>query len=124
MLRRLSEQFIRVCHISQERRRRQVRDFAYASREVSAADCAADGDPRELLQRQRAGKEAMNKSPHNANFRLPQAVINFPVVEYPARHMELLVANWQVARVQLAAPKAESQKLIRNANATFRPNED
>ena len=103
-----------------------MREFADASREVGAADCAADGDPRELLQRQRAGKEVTNKSPQNANFGLPHAevIIIFPIVEYPARHVELLVANWQIARVQLAAPKAESQKLIRNANATFRPNED
>ena len=39
-----------------------MREFEEASREVDATDCAADGDPRELLQRQGARVEVAHES--------------------------------------------------------------
>ena len=45
-----------------------MRQFADASREVGATDCATDGDPRELLQRQWASVEVAQESPHVVEF--------------------------------------------------------
>ena len=52
-----------------------MREFANASREVDATACAPDGDPRELLQRQRARVEMAHKPPRFETFGLPLAVI-------------------------------------------------
>ena len=103
-----------------------MRKFAEASREVDATDCAADGNPRELLQRQRARVEALNELLQDVKVGLPIAV-DFPLVvegNHVASYPESLVANGQIARVQLAARVAERQKLIRNARAAFRTSED
>ena len=91
-----------------------MREFADASREVDAADCAADGDPRELLQRQGACVEVPHESPHVVMFGL--AVIIRVVYTSP---FEMLIANGQVTRVQFPTFEAECQKLICNANASF-----
>ena len=110
-----SEQFIRVRHILQERQWHQVREFANASREVDAADCVADGDPRELLQRQRTRVEVVNKLLQNTIFRLPRDVeirVVKVFLNIIARFLESNTANEQVAGMQLAASEAECQKLI------------
>ena len=119
MLRIQSKQFICVCHISQERRWRQVRELADASSEVDATDCAADGDPRELLQRQRSRVEMINQSPQVAIFGGPLA-LDVPVLRDHTHQVEILVEKGQVAPMQLVASEAECQKLIRNASAVFR----
>ena len=95
-----------------------MREFADASREVDATDCAADGDPRELLQCQRARVEVAQESPQVVTFGLPLAVIA-TVIEYAASRVEMLIANGQVARVQFPTSEAECQQLICNANGAL-----
>ena len=100
-------------------------EFADASREVDAADCEADGDPRELLQSQRARVEVVTALLQMAIFGLKLFGIALVIIETDvARYLEAITANGQIARVQLAASEAERQKLIRNANAAFRLSED
>ena len=99
-------------------------NFADASCEVDPTDCAVDGDPRELLKSQRARIEVSNDLPHVAKFRLKIICVVSTVTKYNARQFEVLVTNGQVARVQLSASVTECQKLVRNANAAFRPSED
>ena len=47
-----------------------MREFTDASREIDAADCAVDGDPSELLQRQRASVEVDKELTQVAKFGL------------------------------------------------------
>ena len=53
-----------------------MREFADATREVDATDCAADGDPRELLQRQRARVEVADELLQEAAFKVVRATEN------------------------------------------------
>ena len=101
-----------------------MREFADASREVDATDCAADGDPRELLQRKRARVEVMKEFMQAAVLWLILGIILGIRATHVARHLEANTANAQAARMQLAASEAERQKLIRNAKAAFARRED